>query len=359
MTDGRVMGGRADRTFLAAGLIVGAVVLLSGHDVVLKAVAADYSLWQFSTLRSLIAVAILSALLAIVRADQWTRMARPWVVLRSLLLIAMGVAYCAALPLVALSVAATGIYTAPLFIAVFSSLFAGDPVGRDRWIGVAIGFVGVLIILRPGTDDFSVAALLPVLAAVFYALAAVVTRTRCSAENPLILALALQVGALAAGVIGSALIVIIEPVPTDRFLLGAWSAMEARDWLIMAALGVVIVAVAVGVAKAYQSGPSAVVGTFDYSYLIFAALGGVWFFSETLDLFTAIGIRLIVGSGIIVLTRTRKAIVSAPAFAGSSKGARSASSARGGRTGQLEAAALVAVRPSSSTGSGEGQSQGQ
>jgi drug/metabolite transporter (DMT)-like permease len=314
MTDGRVMDGRADRTFLAAALIVGAVVLLSGADAVVKRLATDYSVWQIYTARSVFSVAILFGLLAMGGVRQLSGVKRPWVVCRSLLFVAMWIAYYAALPSIELSVAATGIYTAPLFMALFSSLLAGDPVGRDRWIGVAGGFLGVLVILRPAAEDFSLLTLLPVLAAVFYALAAIVTRTRCADENPLVLALALHLGLLIAGLIGSMAIILIEPIPTDRFLLGAWSPMEARDWLIMAALGIVMVVVAVGVAKAYQSGPSAVVGTFDYAYLVFATLWGALFFAETPDLFTAAGILLIVGSGILVLTRSRKASALAPAF---------------------------------------------
>jgi drug/metabolite transporter (DMT)-like permease len=89
--------------------------------------------------------------------------------------------------------------------------------------------------------------------------------------------------------------------PSYPFLLGGWTPMDGRDWLIMAALGIVMVVIAVAVAKAYQSGPPAVVATFDYSYLVFAAAWGVIFFSERLDVLTITGIVMIIAAGLLVL----------------------------------------------------------
>ena len=59
-------------------------------------------------------------------------------------------------------------------MALLSRSLIGEPVGPLRWLGIVLGFVGVLIVLRPGGDTFSAAALLPVLAALLYALAAIV-----------------------------------------------------------------------------------------------------------------------------------------------------------------------------------------
>jgi drug/metabolite transporter (DMT)-like permease len=292
-----------DRTPLAVALIVVSELLLSGADAIVKAVSADYSLWQIYAARSAFSVPILLALLLLGGLARWIEIARPWVVTRSLLLVGMWVAYYAALPLTDLSAAATALYTTPLFIACFSSLLAKEAVGRRGWIGIALGFLGVLLILRPGTDDFSAWTLLPILAAIFYALAAIVTRTRCRSESPLALALALHLCLLMTGIIGTVVIAVIEPLSPDRFLLGEWTPMQTRDWVLMAGLGTVMVAVAVGVAKAYQSGSPAIVGTFDYAYLVFAAFWGALFFSETLDMLSVVGIVLIVVGGILVVRR--------------------------------------------------------
>ena len=116
-----------------------------------------------------------------------------------------------------------------------------------------MGFIGVLVILRPGTDDFSVWTLLPIAAAVLYALAAIVTRTRCTSESPFVLGLAVHVCLSVAGIVGSLSIAMIQPAPSDPFLLGGWTAMDERDWAVMAAIGLMQGVAVVGVAKAYQS----------------------------------------------------------------------------------------------------------
>lgn len=294
------------RLWFAIGLILLSVFLLSGADAVVKAVSADFPLWQIYLTRSLFAVPILLAILAPAGRPAIAGLVRPWVALRSLLLTGMWLAYYAALPHMALSVAATALYTTPLFIAAFSSGLAGEAIGRRALLGIALGFLGVLVILRPTGADFSVWTLLPVLGAVLYAGAAIITRTRCSQESPYVLALSLHAFLLAEGMIGW-LVAILHPRETaNPFLFGPWAPMLSADWLLMFCLGCIMVVVAVGVAKAYQSGPSAVIGTFDYAYLVFAAVWGVLFFAEKLDLFTLTGMGLILTAGVLVLATSRQ-----------------------------------------------------
>jgi len=294
----------ADRTHHAIVLIVGSVLLLSASDAAVKAVSADYSIWQIYTARS--GFSVLTLLLFLWRGgiSRAVQIARPWILFRSLLLVGAWLSYYVALPAIDLSVAATAFYTTPLFIACFSALFAGERVGAAGWAGIALGFLGVLIILRPGTNAFSAWALLPIASAILYAFTALVTRTRCASDSPVVLGLAVHVSLLATGILGTVVIFGVAPVPSDPFLLGPWTAMNARDWVIMAALGVAQGIAAVGVAKAYQSGAPAVVGTFDYAYLAFAALWGMVLFSEVLGFLTLAGMLLIVMAGVIVLRRT-------------------------------------------------------
>ena len=295
-----------DRTPLAVGLIVGAVLLFSGSDAVLKAVSGDFSLWQIYTIRSAFSVPILLALLVGDGIGRSLRIARPWVLFRSLLLVGAWLAYYTALPFIDLSIAAAAFYSSPLFIAGLSALLAGEPVGRRRSFALAMGFAGVLVILRPGTGDFSGWTILPIAAAVFYALTALVTRTRCALESPLVLGLAVHASLLVVGIAGSLVIVVLRPVTSDPFLLGSWTAMDAQDWAVMAALGVAQGLASAAAARAYQSGSPVVISTFDYAYLVFAAVWGTVFFSEALGTLTLSGMALIVVAGLIVLKPTEQ-----------------------------------------------------
>jgi drug/metabolite transporter (DMT)-like permease len=227
-----------------------------------------------------------------------------WAYLRAALLVLMWIAYYAALPLLSLSVAAVALYTAPLLIALFSALLIGEPVGPRRWIAIMIGFAGVLTILRPGTDSFSWFMLLPILGAVFYAFAMILTRSKCLDETPLTLALALNVSLMAAGLAITGVLWVLDLTPEESstypFVLGPWTGMGVREWGIVSLLGVLIAVYSAGVAKAYQSAAPSIVGTFDNAYLVFAALWGFVLFSETPDTATVSGMILIAVAGILV-----------------------------------------------------------
>ena len=113
-----------------------------------------------------------------------------WTAGRSLLLVAMWVSYYVALPHLSLSIAAAAYYTLPIFITLFAALFIGEKINYYGWTAVALGFIGGLLILQPASKDFSWYALLPILSAILYALAMILTRTRCRAVHPLMLSLA-------------------------------------------------------------------------------------------------------------------------------------------------------------------------
>ena len=219
----------------------------------------------------------------------------------------MWIAYYAALPLISLSAAAVAFYTAPLFMALLSRPLTGEPVGTARWLGIALGFVGVLVVLRPGGDTFSPAALLPVLAAFLYALAAIITRAKCADERPLVLALGLNLGLLAAGLLVSGALVLIPPAaerggraPVPVRLLGGDGGGE---WALMALLALLMVAFGTGVAMAYQVAPAALIGTFDYTYVVFAVVWSYVLFAERPDAVAVVGLALIAAAGVLVAGR--------------------------------------------------------
>ena len=297
---------RQDKTGLGVLLIVASCALLSFGDALVKYFSADFSLWQIYVARSLIAVPILISLLLRGRplADIRPRSPR-WVLLRSALLVLMWIAYYAALPAMSLSVAAAALYTTPLFIALFSARLIGEPVGLRRWMGVATAFAGILIILRPDTDSFSILALLPIVAAICYALAAIVTRSKCANERPLVLSLGLNLCLLGAGAVAIGSLALLDlnapEISAYPFLLNQWTAMGPGEWGLITFLALVIVLVSTGVAKAYQSGPATIIGTFDNTYLVFAMLWSFGLFAEMPEPATLIGMALVAIAGMLVL----------------------------------------------------------
>ena len=257
---------RPTQPVLGVALIVGSVFLMSFGDALIK--LQQRQLHGLADLRAALAdrpaVLLCSACGCWHPAIHCCRDRRGWVGLRSALLVLMWIAYYAALPLISLSAAAVAFYTAPLFIALLSRPLTGEPVGPTRWLGIVLGFAG-----RPDRaaarcgDTFSPAALLPVLAALLYALAAIVTRARCADERPLVAGARASISACSlAGAAGDRGSVAGPPRPPSacgppvpvRPLGRRWAS---RDWALMAAAGAADGGFGTGVAMAYQIAPAA------------------------------------------------------------------------------------------------------
>ncbi len=300
------LAARSDNTKLAVFSIIFAVLILSIGDAVVKYFSASFSLWQIFVVRSLIAVPIL---IAVIKIREPALSLKPvsinWTAIRSLLLAFMWVAYYTALPHIKLSVAAAVLYTIPLFITLISAVFTGDKVTSKSWSAIVLGFFGVLVIVRPDADGFNAYVLLPLLAAILYAVAMILTRTKCLDENPKILSLSLNITFIVIGIVASLLIAVWDPAESVRdtypFLIGEWAVLDLSGWLTMSVLAVVVILGSLFTAIAYQNAPSSVVATFDYLYLAFAALWGLLVFSEVPDELTILGMLMIFGAGMIAI----------------------------------------------------------
>ena len=297
---------QSDNVPLGVSVIVGTVLALSFGDALIKSLGGGgtLGLWQLFAVRSVLAIPVLLlGALALVPRDRLVPRSLGWVAVRSGLLAAMWIAYYAALPLLPLAVAAAAYYTLPLFIVAFAALFGGETVGRTRWAGVMLGFVGILLILRPGTDAFRWAALLPILSAILYAAAMILTRTRCRDEHPATLALALNVTFIVVG--GAGLLAgLVLPIETTGFLSPAWTAMGAAEWRSIVILAGLILVASVGTAVAYQAAPASTVGTFDFAYVGFALVWGALLFDERPSMAALAGIGLIVVAGLLAVRRS-------------------------------------------------------
>ena len=296
---------RRDNLKLAIAVILLTVLTLSLGDALIKKVSADLVLWQIFVLRSLLAI----PLLLVVLRTRFRQVAlRPramgWTAVRSLMLTFMWVAYYASLPHLPLSIAAAAYYTLPIFITLFAALFVGERVRPAGWLAIGLGFCGVALVLKPAAGDFNLYALLPLLSAMLYALAMILTRTKCRDEHPLVLSGALNLAfifvGLAATLSGGA---ISGESASSSFLSGTWAPMAAGEVVAILLLTIAILTASIGTAVAYQTGPSSVVATFDFAYVGFAVIWGFVFFAEVPDAVTLGGMALIVTAGVIAVRK--------------------------------------------------------
>lgn len=298
----------ADNTPLAVGALVIGLFALSLGDAIIKYTSAQYTLWQIFTLRSAFALPMLFGMVYFLHRSAFNSLAPrapKWIAIRSLLFIMAASTYFPSLLHLPFSVAAAMLNTAPLLVAWFAAWFGGERLAKGVWFALALGFGGMLLIIRPDASEFNGYALLPLATAVFYALAMVVTRVRCRRENPYTLAFSLHLAFIAVGVSVSFGGALINPSAPEnamaQFLLARWSTLGARDWLVMIALGLIFTVYMLGAAYAYQRARAALIAPFEYAYLAFGLLWGFWIFTERPAAVSLIGMLMIFVAGWIAI----------------------------------------------------------
>jgi drug/metabolite transporter (DMT)-like permease len=180
----------------------------------------------------------------------------------------------------------------PLLIAALSGPVLGERVGWRRWVAIAVGFVGVTVILEPGFGVFQPAAVVPLVAALMFALYGLLTRyvgLRDSAATSFFWTG--TVGMVAMTAVGA----------------WFWEPMTAPDWAWMGALCITGALGHFTLIKCYELAEASSVQPFAYFQLVFASTLGILVFDETIRPNVAAGAALIVGAGLFTLWRERRA----------------------------------------------------
>jgi drug/metabolite transporter (DMT)-like permease len=277
--------------------IVATVFAMALTDAIIKLSSSEMTLWQIWILRSAIVVPIL----LVATKGRVCPPGTGWIIARGVALVVQYLCYYAVLPLIDMALAGAAAYIAPFFIVGLSALVLGNRITLRHWLAIATGFTGLLLIVRPFAAAFTPLVFLPIAAALFYAIAAILTRVKCAETPALILALWLNITCLAFGLaIGAVRGVIVTP-EWAGFIFGPWHSMAGGDWGMILVLSVLIIGIAIGLARAYQSPRPEVIATFDYSYMIFVVFWGYVFFGEVPDLGTLAGMALISAGGLGVL----------------------------------------------------------
>ena len=302
-----------NRDLGAAVIILTAVLLMTIADAMIKAFMGYLGLWQLFLTRAPFALALLVGLAAVLPArnwrlrSAWAALCDPWVSLRSVLIVLMYLFMYMSFPYLKLAVMGAAFFIAPIFTALMAALFLKDRVGLGGWLGVALGFIGVMVVSRPGTSVFQPAIFLPVIAGLCYSFAAVLTRAKLRQSNTLGVALSLNLILM----ILSGLLVLglnFAPPPAvwvehSPFMLRPWAPMAWQDWAAIVVMAVLVCGITVLLALAYQVGRSVLVATLEYSYLIYAGVIGFVFLGEVLDGFSLLGMAILVTAGALVVTR--------------------------------------------------------
>jgi S-adenosylmethionine uptake transporter len=300
--------GRVDAPVKGVLCVVAGISVFSIQDVIIKSIGGSYPVHEIVFVRSLVALVPLIAIAYFDGGLTGLCTRRPWAhMLRGGAMLASYTAYYLAIIALPLALAVALFFVAPLLITALSHLLLGETVQLRRWLAVATGFVGVVIMTRPAGGTVEPAALLAVLAALFYAVSAILTRHLGATESGVSLAfsatlLYLGVNGLVGLWIGDGALA-QQGHPSLQFLLRAWALPGWRDFGLMALCGLIAAFGFYFLSQAYRLARATSVAPFEYVGLPLAALWGYLFWSEVPQGTTVLGVVLIVGSGLYVLHR--------------------------------------------------------
>jgi drug/metabolite transporter (DMT)-like permease len=278
---------------LGIALVVLSAATFALVDGFSKLLTDGASVAQIVWARYALALPVLLAMTPPSKLPTLFRTARPGLlVLRGLTPIGVSIAMVLAVRHMPLAEATVILFAAPFLVVALSVPVLGERVGVSRWVAVAIGFVAVLVVARPGFDELSHYAVFPMIAAVFYAVMQLVTRrAAASGERPLtILAWTLLTGT-----------VVASPA-----LVFFWQPLDLRSWLLMLCLGT-----SFGIAQrmmiaGFARAPAALLAPLSYVQIVSAVVFGLVVFRDVPDLWSLLGIVMIVGSGIYVVRQRQQ-----------------------------------------------------
>jgi len=218
-------------------------------------------------------------------------LARP-VILRNFGEIVGTSGYVLAVVLTPLSSASAILQATPLAVALGAALFLGQAVGWRRWLAISVGFIGVLIVIRPGLEGFEPASLFAVQGVIGLSIRDLATRAIPGRVSTMVLS------AYGFGVVA----------PVGLVMLALEGPLVAPDMLQSSYIAGALVIGPVGyymIVAAMRIGEVAVVTPFRYVRLVFAMILGVVAFDETLDFWTLIGAGIIIATGLFTIYRER------------------------------------------------------
>jgi drug/metabolite transporter (DMT)-like permease len=209
-------------------------------------------------------------------------------ILRGLILLSANICFFYAISIISLAKALTLAFVAPLIVTAFSPVMLGEKVGFRRWTAVVVGFVGSLVVIRPGFVELNFASLAALGTGILYGFYLIITRKLSTSDNPLLTL-------LMTGMVGAILVSAIIPFYWVKPSLNQWSLMAGIG--VFACIGHLFLILSLKYADASKLAP------LGYTEIIPNVLIGYYFFNELPDNWTYVGLLIIILSGLYISRR--------------------------------------------------------
>ncbi len=287
----RTAPARADRPFRGIALILASTVFLGASDVTAKYLSATLPSIEIAWIRFLVFALIMSPAMVPGSPLYALRSRRPGLqAMRGVALLGSSLFFISGLRFLPIAEASATGFVAPLFVTALSIVFLGETVGVRRWLATAVGLIGVLIILRPGTGAFHPAAFFPIVSALAWACTLIMTRMMSGRDHAIT---TMTYSSIVGVCILSALVPFVWVAPSwHDILFGVFIglASTAGQWIVV---------------LAFRYADASVLAPFSYTQLLWVSILGFVIFGEVPDIWTVTGAVFIVGSGLYTAHRER------------------------------------------------------
>jgi drug/metabolite transporter (DMT)-like permease len=285
----RTAPARADRPFRGIALILLSTVFLGTSDATSKYLSSTLPSIEIAWIRFLVFVLIMVPAMLPGTPLYALHSRRPSLqLMRAMALLASSLLFISGLRFLPIAEASATSFVSPLFVTALSIFLLGEDVGLRRWVATAVGLIGVLIILRPGSSAFHPAAFFPIVSAFAWACTLIMTRMMSGRERTVTTMTWSSVAGLC---ILSALVPLV------------WVAPSWHDVLFGILIGVASTAGQWIVVLAFRYADASVLAPFSYTQLLWVSLLGFLIFGEVPDVWTVCGAAIIVASGLYTAHR--------------------------------------------------------
>lgn len=273
--------------FMCAG-----VLCLAIGDAIAKWLGEVHSPLQIIFFRTLVSLPLIALLAHYGGGLRKLRTRRPFVhLVRGLIYTGTMFCFVFGLTLLPLAEATAIAFVAPLFVTLLSVPLLGERIDPPVMFASLFGFLGVLIVVRPGGDAFQLGSLVLIGAAAFYALMMITARRYGATEHLWAMVFYMT---------------LVPLVLTAAALPWFWQAPEPWHWAGFLAAGAFGVGATACITMAFRFAPAAIAAPFDYTAILWAVLLGWWFWGEVPDVWVFVGSALIIGSGLAIAYHDRR-----------------------------------------------------
>jgi drug/metabolite transporter (DMT)-like permease len=282
---------RADRPLRGITLLLVSSIFLGTSDATSKYLSTTLPSIEIAWIRFLVFVLIMVPAMVPGSPLFALRTQRPVLqVMRGMALLGSSLLFISGLRFLPIAEASATSFVSPLFVTALSIFFLAEKVGLRRWFATAVGLMGVMIVLRPGTGAFHAAAFFPVVSAFAWACTLIMTRMMSGQER-------VMVTMTYASIVGFVVLCALVPF--------VWVTPSWHDILFGVLVGVASTAGQWIVVLAFRYADASVLAPFSYIQLLWVTLLGFVVFGEVPDVWTVVGAAVIVASGLYTAHRER------------------------------------------------------